>query len=214
MLFDDFLKYLPKIEKEKLLSTAAHQKMAPLERILSIQSVDINKSNPKKAAVMMLFYPKNNETFLVLIERNSYKGVHSAQIAFPGGKFETTDASLLHTALREMHEEIGIEPHCVNFIKSFSEIFIPPSNFLVFPFMGVIHFDPIFIPDEKEVSSIVEIPLRIFLSDDTVSSINMDTSYAKNIEVPIYSFMNHHIWGATAMMMSELKEVLKSALSA
>lgn len=213
MLFDDFLKYLPKIEKEKLLSTVAHQKMAPLERILSIQSIDYNKSNPKKAAVMMLFYPKNNETFLVLIERNSYKGVHSAQIAFPGGKFENEDTSIQHTALREMHEEIGVEPHCVKFIKSFSEIFIPPSNFLVFPFMGVVHFEPKFVPDEKEVSSIVEIPLRILLSDETVSSSNMDTSYAKNIDVPIYNFMNHQIWGATAMMMSELKEVLKNAFS-
>ena len=134
MLFTDFIKYIPKIEKEKLLSTDAHAKMAPLERISFLKEANYIDKNPKKAAVLMLFYPKKGITHLALIVRNSYPGVHSSQIGFPGGKVEESDFNLEYTALRETHEEVGVHPEKVKIIKPFSEIYIPPSNFLVYPF--------------------------------------------------------------------------------
>lgn len=212
MLFTDFIKYIPKIEKEKLLSTDAHAKMAPLERISFLKEANYIDKNPKKAAVLMLFYPKNGITHLALIVRNSYPGVHSSQIGFPGGKVEESDFNLEHTALRETHEEVGVHPEKVKIIKPFSEIYIPPSNFLVYPFMGISHEELNFIPDLDEVKRVLEFPISLFLDDATIAKVKMSTSYATDIEVPAFMVDKYVVWGATAMMMSELKENIKNAI--
>ncbi len=211
MDFSDFLKYVPKIKQEKLLSDEAHLKMVPVERILEVEKINIPSNNPRKAAVMMLIYPKNNKSHLALIVRNTYPGVHSAQIGFPGGKVEIEDESLIHTALRETHEEIGIHPDKIEVIKSFTAVFIPPSNFIVAPFLGISHAELEFIEQEEEVAGIIEFPLLDFMNDKTIVNKIMDTSYGNNIEVPTFKINEHYVWGATAMMMSELKEVLKSS---
>ncbi len=212
MDFQDFLKYLPKIEKEKLLSVEAHIKMAPLERISSLNSQEYLDKNPKKAAVMMLLYPRNHETHLALIVRNSYPGIHASQIAFPGGKVEPTDIDLQHTALRETHEEIGVKPESVNVIRPFSELYIPPSNFLVSPFLGVVYDEIAFVPSPYEVKRVLELPLKDLLDDRIITQVVMSTSYAKNISVPVFNVDKYVVWGATAMMMSELKETIRKVL--
>jgi ADP-ribose pyrophosphatase YjhB (NUDIX family) len=160
---------------------------------------------------MMLIYPKNNKSHLALIVRNTYPGVHSAQIGFPGGKVELEDESLTHTALRETHEEIGIPPEKIEVIKTFTEVFIPPSNFIVAPFLGISYSELEFIEQEEEVAGIIELSLPVFLNEKTIVNKIMDTSYGNNIEVPTFKINEHYVWGATAMMMSELKEVLKSS---
>lgn len=212
MYFNDFIKFIPKIEKEKLLSTKAHAKMAPLERISFLKEMNYMEKNPKKAAILMLFYPKNAITHLALIVRNTYPGVHSSQIGFPGGKVELEDTNLEHTALRETHEEIGIHPNKITIIKPYSEIYIPPSNFLVYPFMGISHEELQFKPDLDEVKRVLEFPLSDFLDEKTVSIVKMSTSYAVDIEVPAFLVDKYVVWGATAMMMSELKDNIKKAL--
>jgi len=212
MLFNDFIKYLPKIEKETLLSTDAHAKMAPLERISFLKEESYLDKNPRKAAVLMLFYPKNDVTHLALIVRNSYPGVHSSQIGFPGGKVEEYDADLKETALRETHEEVGIHPDKIQIIKPFSEIYIPPSNFLVAPFMGISHEELTFIPDLDEVKRVIEFSITDFLDEKSITKVRMTTSYATDIEVPAFMVDKYVVWGATAMMMSELKETIKCAL--
>jgi len=209
MDFTEFLKYVPKIEKEKLLAQEAHLKMSPLERILAVDEEDYFFKNPRKAAVMMLIYPKDTKAHLVLIVRNSYPGVHSSQIAFPGGKVELEDKSLAHTALRETHEEIGIHPEKIKVIKTFTEIYIPPSNFLVAPFLGISHSELTFTEQIEEVAGIIEVPLLDFLNEKNIVTKKMDTSYGTDIDVPTFKINEHYVWGATAMMMSELKEVLK-----
>jgi 8-oxo-dGTP pyrophosphatase MutT (NUDIX family) len=213
MLFNDFIKYIPKIEKETLLSTDAHAKMAPLERISYLKEESYIDKNPRKAAVLMLFYPKNSVTHLALIVRNSYPGVHSSQIGFPGGKVEDFDADLEETALRETHEEVGIEPEKIQIIKPFSEIYIPPSNFLVSPFMGISNEELTFIPDLDEVKRVLEFSVADFLDDKSITKVKMSTSYATDIEVPAFIVDKYVVWGATAMMMSELKETIKGVLS-
>ena len=213
MLFNDFIKYIPKIEKETLLSTDAHAKMAPLERISYLKEENYRDKNPRKAAVLMLFYPKNEVTHLALIVRNSYPGVHSSQIGFPGGKVEESDVDLMETALRETHEEVGIHPEKIRIIKPFSEIYIPPSNFLVAPFMGVSHEELTFVPDLDEVKRVLEFSIVDFLDDNTITNVKMSTSYATDIEVPAFIVDKYVVWGATAMMMSELKETIKSVLA-
>lgn len=212
MDFQDFLEYVPKLMEVVLPATEAHFKMAPLERIESMKNLKIETKNPKTAAVMMLFYPKNGKTHLVLIVRNSYQGVHSAQIAFPGGKYEPRDQIFENTALRETHEEIGIHPDSIEIMRPFTRLYIQPSNFMVYPFLGICKEEIVFTPDASEVADIIELPLSVFLSDDIIVSVNISTSYADNSMVPAFKINTHVVWGATAMMLSELKEVLKKVL--
>jgi 8-oxo-dGTP pyrophosphatase MutT (NUDIX family) len=209
MHFDCFLKYTPKILNVDLPATNAHAKMVPPNREDLLKNTDFTKITPKKAAVMMLFYPKNSQTHLALILRTSYNGVHSSQIAFPGGKVEEDDIDLQHTAIRETHEEIGIHPSIITVIRPFTEVYIPPSNFMVYPFLGYSSRELEFILQEDEVAGIVEFPLAEFMDDKNLVTTTMKTSYAGSIDVPGFQVNNHFIWGATAMMMSELKETLK-----
>jgi 8-oxo-dGTP pyrophosphatase MutT (NUDIX family) len=212
MDFQDFLKYVPNLITAKLPAQEAHIKMAPKERMDSLKNLDIGSKNPKMAAVMMLFYPKNGKTHLVLIVRNSYKGVHSAQIAFPGGKYEPEDEIFSNTALRETHEEVGIHPEKMEIIKTFTPMYIPPSNFMVHPFLGISKTEISFIPDPTEVANIIELPLSVFLSDAILTNVKLSTSYATDSSVPAFKIEEYIVWGATAMMLSELKDVLKEVL--
>lgn len=209
MYFDDFLKYLPKIANVTLPATLAHAKMVPDNRAELLKNIKFDLITPKQSAVMMLFYPKASMTHLALIVRTPYKGVHSAQIAFPGGKVELSDANLKATALRETHEEIGVHPKRIEIIRSFTEVYIPPSNFMVYPYLGVSQEELQFKLQPEEVAGIIELPIRDFLDEKIITKTMMSTSYAENIEVPGYQFEEHFIWGATAMIMSELKETLK-----
>ena len=212
MRFDEFLKYAPKVLNVELPAMNAHRKMVPPNREELLKNTDFTKIKPKKAAVMLLFYPKEMQTHLALIVRTSYNGVHSSQIAFPGGKVEVEDSDLQQTALRETHEEIGVHPTTINVVRAFTEVYIPPSNYMVHPFFGYSHDELTFELQEDEVAGIVELPLKDFLDDNIIVTNTMNTSYAGIIEVPGFQIEEHFIWGATAMILSELKETLKLIL--
>ncbi len=212
MHFDVFLEHAPKILNVVLPAAKAHAKMAPANRLDLLKNINFELITPKKAAVLMLFYPKKGQTNLALIVRTSYNGVHSSQIAFPGGKVEDDDVNLQFTAVRETHEEIGIHPNHIVVVRPFTEVYIPPSNFMVYPFMGYSKNELHFTLQEEEVAGIVELPITDFLDDTLVKHVTMETSYAGAIEVPGFKVNEHFIWGATAMMMSELKESLKLVL--
>ncbi len=213
MDFQEFLQFVPKLIAANLPATAAHAKMAPLERLANLENPSFANKNPRTAAVLMLCYPKNGVTHLVLIVRNSYKGVHSAQIAFPGGKYEREDADFAATAIRETYEEVGIHPDKIAIVKSFTEVYIPPSNFMVYPYLGICNEEITFTPDPLEVAGIIELPLATFLSDTIIVTTQMQTSYADSIVIPAFEIESHIVWGATAMMLSELKEVFVSTFN-
>lgn len=212
MDFQHFLEYVPFLVDAKPPAMKAHMKMEPLIRSKYLKNIVDKSAKPRMAAVMMLFYPKHGETHLVLIVRNSYEGVHSGQIAFPGGKFETADLDYATTALRETQEEVGIDYDKMEIIKLFTPTYIAPSNFMVHPFFGICKEEICFVLDPTEVSSIIELPLEVFLSDKIISSAKLSTSYTKEINVPAFKIDEHIVWGATAMILSELKDVLKSVL--
>ncbi|MGO4906424.1 NUDIX hydrolase [Flavobacterium sp. W20_MBD1_R3] len=212
MNFQEFLRFVPKLVDAGLPAFDAHIKMAPLDRLQSLERNNPDNKNPRIAAVMMLFYPKNERTHLVLIVRNSYVGIHSAQIAFPGGKQEVEDENLAVTALRETQEEVGIHPEKIEIIKPFTQIYIPPSNFMVHPFLGICKEELVFVPQPTEVANIIELPLSTLLNDAIVVEAKLSTSYENNVSVPAFNIEEHIVWGATAMMLSELKEVLKIVL--
>lgn len=212
MLFTEFIKYIPKIVNQQLPALTAHAKMAPLERLPTLDPEYYKANNPRRSAVMMLFYPKNEQAHLILIKRNAYPGIHSSQISFPGGKAEPEDGSLAETAVRETFEEVGIAPDDIDVVMPFTEIYIPPSNFLVAPFLGLSLNEPVFKPNPDEVVEIIQLSLDVFLDDSIVIETDMQTSYSQMIKVPAFKVDEHIVWGATAMILSELKETIKSVL--
>lgn len=190
----------------------AHFLMEPPERRKYQDLRKIEERNPRRAGVMALFYPKADETHLLFILRKSYKGVHSNQIAFPGGKEEKEDNSMLETALRETEEEVGVPVHKVEVVKELSKLYIPPSNFWVQPYLGLYTEIEPFQKQESEVEDILEIPMRYVLNEDNLTSLKLNTSYAQGVEVPAFNFQGRVVWGATAMMLNEIKLLLKQVL--
>lgn len=213
MTFSEFKKSISKIDKIELFGEKAHIEMSPKFRTKELRELDAVKKNPRKAAVLALFYPdKNDNTYIVLILRKTYKGVHSAQMGFPGGRVELTDKDLEETAIRETYEEIGVQPQNINILKKLTKIYIPPSNFWVYPFIGTANHTPNFVRQETEVEKIVEVKLEDFLNDSSLVVKKLSTSYAKEVDVPAFLLNGHVVWGATAMMLSEVKMVLKSLI--
>ncbi len=178
-----------------------------------LKSLNIESISPNRAGVLALFYPNNEEqTYLVLILRKTYQGVHSNQIGFPGGRVEAGDKNLKHTALRETEEEVGVSKLHIQVIKELTKLYIPPSNFWVHPYIGHLDFTPDLIPQESEVEDILEVNLDHLLNEKNLIEQTLSTTYAENIQVPAFLLNGHIVWGATAMMLNEVKEILVKTL--
>lgn len=206
MEFNYFKSLISELSLKPLGGVDSQFKLAPKIR-KPLPKNFIENKHPKKAGVLALFYPNDqNKTTLLLTKRASYNGTHSAQISFPGGKFEINDVSLKNTALRETHEEVGVQLSDMVVFKEMTDVFIPPSNFLVTPYLGFLKNTPTFNKNH-EVEEIIEIPLNSFLNDATIITTNLSTSYAKKIDVPCFKLNGYIVWGATAMMLSEIKDL-------
>ncbi|EDM44055.1 hydrolase, NUDIX family protein [unidentified eubacterium SCB49] len=213
MEFTDFFNKALKVTKMELPGEAFHLKMAPIERLLELTKIAKDKNTARRAAVLALFYPsEEGATKLILILRKTYKGVHSNQVGFPGGKYEEEDSNYEETALRETEEEVGVPRETVTVLKELTEIYIPPSNFFVQPFFAVTKTTPQFVAQEEEVEALIEVDLEHFMDDSIIITKTLSTSYATDIEVPAYLINGHVVWGATAMMLSEIREILKELL--
>ena len=186
--------------------------MAPNHRLI-YDLTDIQSFNPKRGSVLILIYQENNELLTLFIKRTEYKGVHSGQISFPGGKYEPADLIEERTALRETQEEIGINISEVEIIGKLSDLYIPPSNFLVSPFVGFISSKPSFRLNKKEVAGIIEVSLNTLLNkSENYETGNIKTANNASIQAPFYEIGGYQVWGATAMITSEFTEVLKKIL--
>ena len=185
--------------------------MAAVERLEEMQQIAVEKNKHKEASVMMLIYPKQNVPYFVLIERTQSTGKHSGQIAFPGGRKEPTDADNSITALRETEEEIGILTSQQNLIRPLTSIYIPPSNYMVFPYLAFAKAELSFTPQLSEVKSVIEIPLDSLMDPKNNSTTVLSTSYMENVPLPCFYFNEVMVWGATAMMLQEIKDLFIAA---
>ncbi|MBL4755163.1 MAG: CoA pyrophosphatase [Flavobacteriales bacterium] len=208
--FSTFITSLETALKRPLPGKVAQFKMAPYDRVLKLIANAFTSKRTKESAVLCLFYPKNREPHFSLILRNTYKGVHSGQIGFPGGKVEEEDASFEQTALRETEEEVGVQRDHVKIIGVLTDLYIPPSGFLVHPFIGYLETAPDFIPDSNEVSKIIETPLSTLMDESIVGRKKIKVSSANlKVKYPYFDIQGETVWGATAMILSELKEIIK-----
>jgi 8-oxo-dGTP pyrophosphatase MutT (NUDIX family) len=209
MDFKAFAENIKEKMKKPLPGLPSQLKMAGMRRLLRGGQVVI-PDDAKKSAVLALFYPTDGKIYLAFIKRTEYPGVHSGQISFPGGGWEERDKDLVDTALRETEEEIGVDRHSVIAVGKLTELFIPPSNFLVTPIVGYINERPYFNPDPDEVDRILEIPLDALLDDSNIREKDITIFPAINLNVPSYYIDGNVIWGATAMIVSELVDVIRN----
>jgi len=188
-------KPLPGIEAQMLMAPTLRR---PPEMTLPMRD----------SGVLLLLYPVNDMLFTVFMKRTEYEGPHSGQISFPGGKFENGDISLIDTALREAHEELGIPPDAVEVLGKLSPLYIPVSNFKVLPVVGYLRSKPYFRTDPEEVKYLIETGLDELKNPGIVKKELLSLGN-ETIEIPFYDIDNHHVWGATAMILSEFLEVVR-----
>lgn len=210
--FEEFIINLKNALKIELPGFPAQKLMAPLGR--RPPSDYLNNRTPRKSAVLILLYPgfKNHGVKTVLIVRSEKEGsTHGGQISFPGGGFQESDVNLSETALREAEEEIGVDKSAVSLIGELTSLYIPVSNYLVSPYIGIYKSEPEFTIHTAEVKELMEVELSEFLSPGSRHTI---TKYIKMLDtdkqVPCYTINGKIIWGATAMIVSELSEVIKT----
>jgi 8-oxo-dGTP pyrophosphatase MutT (NUDIX family) len=204
---DTFIERLTERHQKGLPGRDYQLKMAALLK----RSIFDAPPTARKAAVLMLIFPKNGEWHLVLTERTGNENdPHSRQISFPGGSAESADVDLAATALRETHEEIGVEPSVIQLIGAMTDVYIPVSNFHVQPFLAWTNAPPQYQRQETEVKTVIETPLSVLKNEANwkVKDIRVSTQYdLKN--VPYFDVFGNAVWGATAMMISELLEMLR-----
>jgi len=167
------------------------------------------KEATRQSSVLILLYEKNGQVFIPLIKRPEYEGVHSGQIALPGGKVEPGDKDITATALRETWEEIGIATDQVSVLGTLTPIYIPPSRFWVNVVLGYCKDEPSFVADAHEVASVIELPIAHLQSIQHIEERSVMSSQTFNMKAPGYVYEDHFIWGATFMILGELWELLK-----
>lgn len=181
----------------------AHDEMMPYIRMGAEEARA--KKQPRESAVMLLLFEEHNDLFGVFIER-AQGGVHSGQIALPGGKKEPNDPQLLFTALRETAEEIGIRSEQYEIVGELSEVYIPPSNFVAKPFVGWLPGRPHFAKQDLEVVDILCLSLSKLLKRDNLQrKVTRLPVYDVDVEIPYFGIDHRYIWGATALMINEFR---------
>ena len=189
---------------------ASHIKMAPANRMEALFGMQDMIPFAKKSAVLILLFTENEELKIVFIQRSEYEGVHSGQIAFPGGKKEDFDNDFEATALRETFEEIGVESGKIEIVGQLSDLFVTPSNFLIKVFVAFCKEKPNYVVDKNEVQSVLEVSLNDLFNDKNKHEKEFYAgAMGLKVSAPFYKVNDVEIWGATAMIVSELIDILK-----
>ena len=189
----------------ELPGAVAHKKLLPPGRPLDLP--DKKKNSCKKSAVLLFLINKNNELHLCFTRRNSTMKHHPGQISFPGGQFDENETAPVEVALRELEEETGVKRNNILVLGHLSDLYVAVSNFIIHPVVGYTNYLPDFNINFHEVDEIIIIPLSSFFESSNLSTAIRSTSIGI-LEVPCFKINGYEIWGATAMIISELLMLL------
>ena len=201
-IFEPFLRQLRLDLNGPLPGEEAQYRMAPRLRS-GAEIYDVPLSDARRGGVLALFYPRGDRVYLPLILRATYLGVHSGQVGFPGGGYDEIDVDLTATALREAYEEVGIHPSQVTVLGQLTTLYVYASNYLVQPTVAWMDYRPSFHLDPYEVAQLIEAPV-LDLLDAANRRVETWDLRGRTAEVPFFAVQGQTIWGATAMMLSEL----------
>lgn len=204
--FDEWVSVLRGRLQQPLPGAMAHEPLRATP-VGEVRPVFEHKAPPKPGSVMILLYPDEGEIKFPLTKRPEYLGAHSGQVSLPGGKAEPGETPI-ETALREAEEEIGIRPDNLEVIGTLSEFFVIPSNFKVTPVIAVQRNRPLFVPDPVEVVRVLEGTISGLLRDDAVAVKEITAARVYRLNAPHFVMENEIVWGATAMMLNELRTIL------
>jgi len=204
----DFVEQFSAIMKAGLPGEECHLEVSPLGRKRSSDAL-LDAVSPKESAVAILFFEKNGSPSSLLIERSVYNGSHSGQIAFPGGKKDALDPDLCYTARRECFEEIGVAADALELVGALTPIYIPVSNFKVQPYVFWVNQLDELNPNPYEVVDVFDFPLRR-LEEDCLGRTTVQVSEVVQLkEVPYFDIHGRVVWGATALMLNELRVLMQ-----
>lgn len=210
-MYSSILTYLKETLLGELPGMEAHHKMLPPGRRL--KTFDHELSLVKPSSVLLLLFPEGDQIYICLTKRPPTMTFHPGQISFPGGKVEKEDSSAEMTALREAREEVGINPSSIEILGKLSDLYVEVSKFSIQPFLAWADKKPEFLVNAGEVEELILFPLSDFIANEIISEIELDTVTGP-LRIRYYPFNGEIIWGATAMILSELIEILKKHNSA
>lgn len=206
-MFQLFIENLKTNLQKPLPGVEAQFEMAHVKRERVLANT-YESQNYRPSAVLILLFPnEQNQTSVLLIERMTYNGHHSGQIAFPGGKAEPDDLDLQATALREFFEETGADV-TPTVIGKLTPVYIPVSKFMVQPFVSFVEQKPNFLASAYEVNELIEWEINHLLNPEIIKETTIEPTPGYKIKTPYFDLQGKVLWGATAMMLNELKRVL------
>ncbi len=192
----------------KLPGIDSHIKMAPEHRAEELFKVKPENYNPRLSAVLIILFHEDDKLKIVFIRRSEYVGIHSGQIAFPGGRYEESDRDLKTTALREVEEEIGLKGDTIEILGHLTDLYVPPSNFMVRAYIGYLSEKPVFDIDEREVQEVLVLGYEHFKRPDVIKVREFKTHNSTRLtKAPYFDVEGVIIWGATAMILTELLDL-------
>lgn len=205
---DEFLNKIQHSFGQSLPGIGSHKLLAPGKRALERKEV-VDIESYRDSAVAVVCYPYKGKVYSILIQRPNYVGNHSGQVSFPGGKKDLIDTTLEQTARRETFEEIGWQLGESNLIGGLTELFIPVSKFIVKPHLYYCDEIQEFKPDNREVQEIFQFPVELLKDERILKYTNIKISSNQLLkDVPYFEINKHIVWGATAIILSELKSMI------